>query len=506
MDKSLNKLTIREASEKLKNGEITSVELTRACLEHAGNFNPEINAFISFLEKEAMKMAEESDKRRKDGKVLSEIDGVPIAIKDNMAMAGTITTAGSKILENFKSPYDATVISKLKNAGAVIIGKTNMDEFAMGSSTETSAFGPTRNPWDPERVPGGSSGGSAAAVASNMTIAALGSDTGGSIRQPASFCGIVGFKPTYGTVSRYGLFAMASSLDQIGPMTKTAEDAETLYKIISGYDEKDSTSVNPKPEIRNPKQILNSDLQNISAQGRPASGWKIGIPKEYFSEGLDPKVKKVIEDSIETIKKLGVEVKEISLPNSKYALACYYIIMFVEVSSNLARYDGIKYGFSAKDTENLIDVYIKSRSEAFGKEAKRRILLGTYTSSAGYVDQYYNKAQKVRAIIKKGFDEAFNEVDFILGPVSPTTAFKIGEKTTDPLQMYLSDIYTIAVNLAGLPAISIPAGLSDKLPVGLHIIGPQLSDFNILNLSKSFAKAHPWHSGVRNELPGAPIS
>ena len=498
----LNQLTIKGASEKLKNGEITSIDLTRACLEHAGNFNPEINAFISFLEKEAMEAAEESDNRRKNGQVLFEIDGIPIALKDNMAMAGTVTTAGSKILENFKSPYDATVVKKLKDAGAVIIGKTNMDEFAMGSSTETSFFGPTRNPWDPERVPGGSSGGSAAAVAANMTIAALGSDTGGSIRQPASLCGIVGFKPTYGTVSRYGLFAMASSLDQIGPMTKTAEDAETMYKIIAGYDEKDSTSLNPKSEIRNPKQIQNSNLQNI----------KLGIPKEYFAEGLNPDVKKVIDDSIETLKKLGAQVKEISLPNQKYALACYYIIMFVEVSSNLARYDGIKYGFSAKDTENLIDVYIKTRSEAFGKEAKRRIMLGAYTSSAGYIDQYYNKAQKVRSLIKKDFDEAFKEVDFILGPVAPTTAFKIGEKTTDPLQMYLSDIYTIAVNLAGLPAISIPAGFSlpnqenlipgmglKGLPVGLQIIGPQLSDYQIIQLSKLF-------QGARDELPGAPIS
>ena len=483
---SLNNFTIKQAAEKLKNGGITSVDLTRACLDAAKDNNEKINAFISFLEKEAMEAAEESDKRRKNGEVMSEIDGIPIALKDNMAMEGTITTAGSKILENFKSPYDATVVTKLKNAGAVILGKTNMDEFAMGSSTETSAFGPTKNPWDIERVPGGSSGGSAAAVASNMAIAALGSDTGGSIRQPASLCGIIGFKPTYGTVSRYGLFAMASSLDQIGPMTKTAEDAEILFNVIAGYDEKDSTSLNPKSEIRNPKQI---EISNI----------KIGIPKEYFAEGLDPKVKKIIEDSIETFKKLGAEIKEISLPDQKYALACYYIIMPVEVSSNLARYDGIKYGFSAKDAENLIDVYLKTRSEGFGKEAKRRIMLGAYTSSAGYIDQYYNKAQKVRVLIKKDFDEAFKEVDFILGPVAPTTAFKIGEKVDDPLTMYLSDIYTIAVNLAGLPAISMPAGLSNNLPVGLHIIGPQFSDNNLLNLSKIY-------EGARNELPRAPIS
>jgi aspartyl-tRNA(Asn)/glutamyl-tRNA(Gln) amidotransferase subunit A len=471
----LNELTIKLASEKLKNKEISSVELTDACFSEIENKDKDINAFISTLKDEAMQMAKDSDVRRAKNEILSVIDGVPIAVKDNMCMTGTKTTAASKILENFVAPYDATVISKLKNAGAVIIGKTNLDEFAMGSSTENSYFGVTKNPADLSRVAGGSSGGSAAAVASDMCIAALGSDTGGSIRQPASFCGVVGFKPTYGTVSRYGLLAMASSLDQIGPFTKTAEDAEILFDIIRGYDERDSTSLNPKSELQMSNQIRNSkfEIQNL----------RIGVPKEYFAEGLDPEVKKVIEAKIAELKEMGAQIKEISLTNSKYALACYYVLMPVEVASNLGRYDGIKYGFSARG-ENLLDVYKNSRSEGFGAEVKRRIILGTYTSSSGYIDQYYNKAQKVRTLIAKDFEDAFSEVDFILGPVVPTTAFKIGEKSKDPLSMYLSDIYTIAVNLAGLPAASVPVGKVDGLPVGLHIIGPQLSDLNLLNLAK----------------------
>lgn len=473
------KMTLKEAIEQLKSGETTSVKLTEDYLNKIKELNPKLNAYITVFDDEAISMAKESDERRKEGRELSEIDGVPIAVKDNMCMESTKTTAASKILENFVALYDATVISKLKSAGAVILGKTNMDEFAMGSSTETSYFGPTKNPWDIERVSGGSSGGSAAAVAADLCVAALGSDTGGSIRQPASFCGICGLKPTYGTVSRYGLLAMASSLDQIGPMTKTAEDAEILLSIISGQDEKDATSVNSKLKISNVKKNPNDKMSNV----------RIGVPKEYFAEGLDSEVKKIIENSIEDLKKQGAEIKEISLPNQKYALSTYYIIMPVEVASNLSRYDGIKYGFSDQDTKSLIDTYIKSRSAGFGDEAKRRIMLGTYTSSAGYVDQYYNKAQKTRALVKKDFDEAFSEVDFILGPVAPTVAFKLGEKTNDPLTMYLSDVYTIAVNLAGLPAVSIPVGIIDtdnkKLPVGLQIIGPQFSDLEILNLAKN---------------------
>lgn len=486
----MKNLTIKSAAEKLSSGEITSVELTEYYLNRIKELNPKINAFITVLDNIAIEMAKASDERRKKGKVLSELDGIPVAIKDNMAMKDTLTTAASHILDGFIAPYDATVVSKLKKAGAIIIGKTNLDEFAMGSSTENSYYGVTKNPWDTERVAGGSSGGSAAAVSADMCVAALGSDTGGSIRQPASFCGVDGFKPSYGAVSRYGLLAMASSLDQIGPITKSAEDATMLYKIISGYDERDSTSMEKsKFETRNPKQI-----QNV----------KIGIPREYFGDGLDQNVKKVIEEAIETLKKQGAEIVDISLPNSKYALACYYIIMPVEVSSNLARYDGIKYGFSeARSTKseirNLIDIYFKTRANGFGDEAKRRIMLGTYASSKGYIGKFYDKAQKVRALIKNDFDEAFNKVDFILGPVTPTPAFKIGEKTADPLTMYLSDIYTIAVNLAGLPAISVPAGVSNGLPVGLHLIGNQLTDHELLTLAEKY-------EGARNELPRAQVS
>ena len=469
-------MTLKEAVGKLKSGEVTSVKLTEYYLDRIKELDPKLNAFITVFDDEALEMAKESDERRSKNQELSIMDGVPIVIKDNICIDGTKTTAGSKILENFMTPYDATVITKLKSAGTVILGKTNMDEFAMGSSTETSFFGPTKNPHDIERVPGGSSGGSAAAVAADLCVAALGSDTGGSIRQPASFCGIVGLKPTYGTVSRYGLLAMASSLDQIGPMTKTVEDAEILYKIISGHDEKDSTSSDKKVPLGT--LIRNQELSKI----------KIGIPKEYFAEGLDPEVKKIIENAIETLKKQGAEIKEISLPNQKYALSTYYITVFVEVASNLARYDGIKYGLSAKEAQNLLDTYFKSRTEGLGEEVKRRIILGTYASSAGYVDQYYNKAQKTRALVKQDFDQAFSVVDFILGPVFPTPAFKLGEKISDPLSMYLSDVYTIAVNLAGLPAVSIPVGNIDKLPVGLQIIGPQFSDLGILNLAKTLNK------------------
>lgn len=466
----LHKLTLKDASEKLKKGEIKSAEIVDDCLAQIEKHDGEINAYLTVLSEKAKKEAQESDERLTSGKTKSEIDGLPIAVKDVICTKDVKTTAASKILENFIPPYDATVISKLKDAGAIIIGKTNCDEFAMGSSTENSSYKTTKNPWDTLRVPGGSSGGSAAAVAADMCLAALGSDTGGSIRFPASLCGVVGLKPTYGAVSRYGLMAMASSLDQIGTFTKTVEDAEVIFNIIAGYDPMDSTSLNHK------SQTLNSKF-------------KIGIPKEYFGEGLDKNVREVIEKSIDAIKKEGLDIVEISLPNAEYALEVYYIIMFVEVSSNLARYDGIKYGHSAKAAKNLMEVYLKSRAEGFGAEAKRRIILGTYASSAGYIDQYYAKAQKARALIKKDFDDAFRKVDLILGPVSPTTAFKIGEKTDDPLTMYLSDIYTISINLAGLPAMSVPAGLANNLPVGLQIIGPSLSEPNIFALGKLFEKA-----------------
>lgn len=481
MNKQLNKLTLKSASEQLKAGEMSSVEIVDDCLERIDKRDKDINAYLTVLSDDAKKAAKDADERRKSGRVASEIDGLPIAVKDVICTKGIKTTAASKILENFVPPYDATVVKKLKDAGAIIIGKTNLDEFAMGSSTENSAFKTTKNPWDKKRVPGGSSGGSAAAVASDMCIAALGSDTGGSIRQPASLCGVVGLKPTYGTVSRYGLMAMASSLDQIGVFAKTVGDAEILYNIIAGYDPMDSTSV--KSEIRN------ACLAKGGAKFETNSKFKLGIPREYFGEGLDAGVKKIIEDSIEKLKKEGNEIIEISLPNAEYALEVYYIIMFVEVSSNLARYDGIKYGHSTKEAKDLIEVYFKSRAEAFGDEAKRRIILGNYASSAGYIDQYYAKAQKVRTLVKKDFDDAFKKVDLILGPVSPTTAFKIGEKTDDPLTMYLSDIYTISINLAGVPAMSVPAGLSDGLPVGLQIIGPAFSENNIFTLGKLYERS-----------------
>jgi len=465
----LNKLTLIEASEKLEAGEITSSELISDCLG-AIDRAKDLNAFISVFNDEAKEEAKKSDKRRAASKPLSKFDGIPIAVKDVMAVRDHPTTCGSKILENYIPPYDAFAIKKLKDAGFIIIGKTNMDEFAFGSSTESSHFGPTKNPWDKERVPGGSSGGSAAAVAGDLVIAALGSDTGGSIRQPASLCGIVGLKPTYGAVSRNGLFAFGSSLDQIGPMAKTVSDAVELYNIISGYDEGDSTSIS-NDKIQMPNKIQSSKL-------------KIGIPKEFFGKGLDPDVENKVRASIKILEKQGAEIKEISLPSLKYALAVYYIIAPAEASSNLSRYDGIKYGYSAHDkVSTLDDVYKVSRTDGFGDEAKRRIMLGTYVLSAGYYDAYYKKAQRVRARIKKEFDDVFKKVDILIGPTSPTVAFKIGEKTDDPLSMYLSDIYTVPVNPAGIPGVSVPCGLANGLPVGLQILGPQFGEDKIMSAS-----------------------
>lgn len=403
----------------------------------------------------------------------SPLWGVPCAIKDNILIDGTVATAGSKILEHYVSAYDATIIKRLRSAGASFLGKTNLDEFAMGSSTENSAFGPTKNPLDLSRVPGGSSGGSAAAVAADLAVFALGSDTGGSVRQPASFCGIVGLKPTYGRVSRHGLIAMASSLDQIGPLTKTVYDAAVVLQAISGQDVFDSTTV-PK-ETPDFTRNINKEIKEL----------KIGIPKEFFDKGLDNEVREKVEDAVKKLENLGCKMEEISLPHAEYALAAYYIIMPCEVSSNLARFDGIRYGYSAKETKNLLETYLESRAAGFGAETKRRIMLGTFTLSAGYYDAYYLKAQKVRALIKKDFDNAFEKVDAIIGPTSPTTAFKIGEKSSDPVSMYLSDIYTVPVNLAGLPAISIPCGNGKQtnLPVGFHIIGRAFDENTILRIA-----------------------
>jgi aspartyl-tRNA(Asn)/glutamyl-tRNA(Gln) amidotransferase subunit A len=469
MKTDLTKLTIKEAHEGLKNGEFTSVELTRAFLDRIKEKDDEIKAYITITGDLALKQAEQADAMIKKGE-MSILTGIPCAIKDNIMLKGVKCTAGSKFLENYTASYNATVIEKLKKMGAVFLGKTNLDEFAMGSSCERSAYFPTRNPRDLERVPGGSSGGSAAAVAADLCVYALGSDTGGSIRQPASFCGIVGFKPTYGTVSRNGLIAYASSLDQIGPLTKTVEDAQIVFEALRGLDEMDSTSTDFKKE------------NNLSKL-------RIGVPKEYFVEGLDKDVEKAVKDAIEAYKKLGSEIVEIELPRSEYALACYYIIAPAEASANLARFDGLRYGksFEEKDGE-IIDTYLKNRTSGFGKEVKKRIMLGTYTLSSGYYDAYYKKALKVRTLIKEDFDRAFEKVDVVLGPTSPCLPFKIGEKSDDPLSMYLADIYTVSVNLAGLPGISIPCGQSQGLPVGLQLIGAPFEEEKLLAIASLFEK------------------
>ena len=462
-------LTITQLHEGFQKKRFASIEVTEAYLEQIKKKDGQIEAYLSVTEDLALEQAKKADVIISTQKDFPLLCGVPCAIKDNILVEGEKCTAGSKILENYIAPYDATVIKKLKARGAIILGKTNLDEFAMGSSTENSAFKVTKNPHNMTRVAGGSSGGSAAAVSGKETCYALGTDTGGSIRQPASFCGVVGLKPTYGSVSRYGLVAFASSLDQAGPLAKNVEDAKIVFEAIAGKDSLDSTSVNFKFQISNFK----------------LRGARIGVPKEYFAKGIDPKVKKTIEDSIKKAEENGAKIIKIGLPNAEYAIACYYIIAPSETSANLARYDGIKYGFS-EESNNLLGVYLKSRGEGFGPEPKRRIVIGTYALSSGYYDAYYKKAQEVRELIKQDFARAFEKVDLIFGPVSPTPAFKIGEKTDDPLSMYLADIYTVSVNLAGLPAISIPAGKvgppaqAGNLPVGLQIIGNYFEENKIL--------------------------
>lgn len=497
MTEKLYKLTIKQASDLLAKGEITSVELTNSVFARIETVEPKVGAYITLCKEKALEMARESDERRKNKEVRSKVDGIPIAVKDLFLTKDIKTTAASKILEDFTPAYESTVTKNLWEAGAVLIGKTNLDQFAMGSSTETSAYNTskeynstTRNPWDLERIPGGSSGGSAAAVAADECIAAIGTDTGGSIRQPASHCSITGLKPTYGRVSRFGTIAMASSLDQAGPMTKSVEDAAILLEIMSSYDKNDSTS-NSK-EVPNYSKELSTDIK----------GLKIGIPKEFFAEGLDPVVAKIINESIEVYKSLGAEIVDVSLPMAHYALAVYYILMPAEVSSNLARYDGVHYGHSVlksnkENAKTLLDVYLNSRSEGFGAEAKRRIMLGSYVLSAGYYDAYYKKAQKVRTLIKQEFEKIFKVVDLLITPVSPVLPFKFGEKTDDPLAMYLSDILTVPVNPAGLPAMSIPAGFAERdgkrLPVGLQLIGSTWGEQNILNAGYSFQQATDHH-------------
>ncbi|MDP2946418.1 MAG: Asp-tRNA(Asn)/Glu-tRNA(Gln) amidotransferase subunit GatA [bacterium] len=475
---NLNVLTIKEAHKLLEKKEITSVELVKAHFNEIKKRDKDIHAFLSLNEEGALEAAKKVDERISRGEPIEMLAGIPAAIKDNISIKNAKVTAASKILENYIAPYDATVIKKLKKEEAIFIGKTNMDEFAMGSSTENSAFGPTRNPVDLERVPGGSSGGSAAAVKAGFSVYALGSDTGGSIRQPAGFCGVVGFKPTYGAVSRHGLIAMASSLDQIGPIARNVDDAAAVFEIIRGVDELDSTSVSPATAGWQDYWDSTLDIEEI----------KIGVPREYFIHGLNPEIEKNIKSVISKLEKEGAKIEEISLPYSEWALATYYIIMPAEASANLARFDGIKYGYSTMNKEeklqSLLDVYLQSRGRGFGTEVRQRIMLGTYILSAGYYDAYYTRAQRVRKLIKQDFDHAFKEVDVILTPTSPTTAFKFGEKTQNPLSMYLADIYTVSVNLAGVPGISIPIEEVDGLPVGLQLIGKNFDDVKLLKIAK----------------------
>lgn len=468
--------TLHEVKELINKKEISCVELTRSTFDRISKVDDKIGAYLQLDEEGALKKAREVDEKIQRGEETSFLAGIPMAIKDNICVEGLKTTCASKILENFVAPYDAHVTKKLKENDAVIIGKLNMDEFAMGSSSENSAFKKVKNPFDLERVPGGSSGGSAAAVAAGEAYYTLGSDTGGSIRQPASLCGVVGLKPTYGRISRYGLVAFASSLDQIGPFTKDVEDCAHVLNAIAGHDSMDSTSA--KVEVEDYTKYLNQDIK----------GMKIGIPKEYFAEGLNPEIRGIIENGIEVLKKLGAEIKEISLPMSKYALAVYYILASSEASSNLARFDGIRYGYRAEDFEDVVDLYVKSRSQGFGDEVKRRIMLGTYALSAGYYDAYYKKALKVRTLIIQEYKKAFEEVDVILTPTSPTVAFKLGEKSNNPLEMYLSDIYTVPINIAGVPAISIPAGFVDGLPVGMQLIGDYFKEGTLLKVSHAFER------------------
>ncbi|HAS80426.1 MAG: Glutamyl-tRNA(Gln) amidotransferase subunit A [Candidatus Nomurabacteria bacterium GW2011_GWE1_32_28] len=473
---NIKELTIEKAAEMIKKGELTSVDLVSACLKNIEENNKELNIFLEVFS-DAIEQAKKSDEMIKDGKG-TKLTGIPIAIKDNILIMGRKVSSGSKMLENYTASYDAFVIKKLKEAGAVLIGRTNMDEFAMGSSTENSAYGPVKNPIDPSRVPGGSSGGSAAAVASGMALGALGSDTGGSIRQPASFCGLVGMKPTYGVISRSGLTAMSSSLDQIGPFAKTSQDAELIFNCIVGKDEMDSTSIDLN-SFPYPRDKGSSLIPGIGEE----KGKVIGVPRDFLKEGVDKEVLKSFEESLEKLKSKGYKIKDVNMPLLKYSLPVYYIIMPAEVSTNLSRLDGVRYGLR-KEVGNIFDDYKKSRSIGFGSETKRRIILGTYVLSHGYYDAYYNKAWEVRRAIIKEYESVFKEVDFVITPTSPTTAFKFGDKK-DPLQMYLEDIFTVSANIAGIPAISIPFGKSSVLlPIGIQFIGPSFSDQSLFAIEK----------------------
>lgn len=475
------KKTLTELTHDLKNKEYSSVELTQYFLNRVKQYQPTFNSFITITQEHALEQAKAADERLAQGNA-TPLTGIPIGQKDIFCTNGIKTTCGSKMLDNFIAPYDATMIHQLNEAGMVLLGKTNMDEFAMGSSNENSFYGLVKNPWDVKAVPGGSSGGSAAAVAARLVPAASGTDTGGSIRQPAALCGITGLKPTYGRISRYGMIAFASSLDQAGPMTQSAEDAALLLNYMAGFDPKDSTSVDhPVPDYT---KTLNDSLK----------GKKIGLPKEYFEKNsLDPQMQAAIQASIDVLKKLGVEFVDISLPNSHLSVPVYYIIASAECSSNLSRFDGVRYGYRCENPENLEDMYGRTRNEGFGEEVKRRIMMGTYALSAGYYDAYYLKAQRVRRLISNDFIEAFKKVDLILGPTTPTTAFNIGEKIQDPVSMYLSDIYTIATNLAGLPGMSIPAGFVNDKPIGLQLIGKHFDESTLLNVAHQYQQNTQWH-------------
>lgn len=481
------KKSAMEQFKALKNKEISAVELTKASLERIKEVDEKLGAFNSVTDEIALNTAKKADEKIAKGEELPLLAGVPLALKDNMNLVGSKTTASSKILENFVSPYNATVTEKLLNNLVPIVGKANLDEFAMGSSNENSAFKKVHNPWNLNKVPGGSSGGSAAAVASCESALALGSDTGGSIRLPASFCGIVGMKPTYGKVSRYGLIAFASSLDQIGPFARTVEDAAALMEVISGHDTHDSTSL--KLPVENYRESINNDIK----------GMKIGVVKELVAEGLAPDVQKAIQQAIDTYKSLGAEVVEVSLPNIKHSIGIYYILATAECSSNLARFDGVRYGHRTEGANNLLDMYCKTRAEGFGPEVKRRIMLGTYALSSGYYDAYYKKAQQMRRIVTEDFLNAFAKVDALIAPTCPNTAFDLGSKTEDPLAMYLTDIATIGANLAGIPAMSIPAGFdSTGMPIGLQIMTPQLAEKKLFNFAYKFEQSHDYYKQLAN--------
>jgi aspartyl-tRNA(Asn)/glutamyl-tRNA(Gln) amidotransferase subunit A len=481
-------LTLNELAKKLAASEVSSREVTEAYLARIDRMDPRLAAYTGVFPEHSLREAEEADRRRRQGDVAGPLDGVPVAIKDNICTRGLPTTCASGILKGFIPPYDATVTGRLLKAGAVVMGKTNMDEFAMGSSTENSGVKTTRNPWDTDRIPGGSSGGSAAAVAADLCAGALGSDTGGSIRQPAAMCGVVGLKPTYGRVSRYGLVAFASSLDQIGPLTKNVEDCALLMNVIAGPDDRDSTSAGiPCPDF-------------LGALAGKVDGLKVGIPREYFIDGMDSEVEASVREAVRVLEKLGARPVEIGLPHTPYAVATYYILATAEASSNLARYDGVRYGYRTPRSGGLMEMYQASRSEGFGPEVKRRIMLGTYALSAGYYDAYYRKAQCVRSLIKRDFDQAFETVDVILTPTAPTAAFRIGEKSQDPLRMYLSDIFTISVNLAGIPAVSVPCGFtSEGLPIGLQILGKPFDEATILCTAYRYERETEWN---RRKPPG----